>query len=995
MVKYYTAGSSALAPDSQDDDKFSRRSSFSAIENDKSTKNNNSRTNLQTLDDNQSPHNSRDDSETTNTLSPHSSFHVLNSGRIRNNISRDSLRNAENNALSNNQPSFYRGNGRSENNRKKRGNFLLRRKKGMAGLIISLSLMIGGGFFLGGTNSLLAPAINEVVTEQVDTQYASGLQRYLKITSYQLDNTALDTSVTGKLKYTKMSPTFKNNLERNGITVNGSGTKRTLTFEGETITASDFQRVYNDNVAFREAYTTAKRGRIMGVFDKYATAILNKFSITRNLWDKFKQKNNASVNEQAFNETMTNKLNNGTETSLRTNYGDEDQKPVTTIDPETGQEVPVMTTDPETGQEVPKTETILEKHENNSGTASTSSTSQAKSFLESVTSRIQQVTSFSCTVMQVINMVSIAVAANEIYQSIQFFMGLAENPSKMQMGYGSDSAIMAFLNFMTQSRTTKVEDYAGLKYDGDITEDKDVISLGTDEVTGSPMESQGMIKLMTSMPVSIGLAANYSIERISNNTSTNVKSFHGCNLAKSGTALVSIAVSLIPGIGQVKAVGSFLSKLVLGSIITIGVNAILNFLLPTITKAFFTNPIENAIGIPGGELFAMGAFAMFSRFGRSASSQAFGGANVIHAYNKVNNVVLAQDAEVDRHKRSPFDTTSKNTFLGSIVYNFGTTTSTGFLGKIKNLMRNTSSSISTILGQAHAESNLSYITTFGDCPLLESIGAKGDMYCNAITVTDPSTLDLSPDDDTYLQVVLEQLEPDGEEGYEIKKNGDLAKYINYCDNRDSPPGAVDTNILNSLKSLGTGGDLIINLAGSIPGAGDVLDLIDAGLDEKNMDWATGKKCVIDTAPDSEWNTKFKYYQRFIEDQRILEQMGNFGDSQSLVGAYIEEYEAEHPLDNSPSGILARISGLSKDNAELVLNLAYYYDFLDNYDPSTRIAMDGTTSDTPSGEEVIAKLDYKFRYKDFSENFETDNYASRAIVAEHIIYADVRNRNYAA
>ena len=159
-----------------------------------------------------------------------------------------------------------------------------------------------------------------------------------------------------------------------------------------------------------------------------------------------------------------------------------------------------------------------------------------------------------------------------------------------------------------------------------------------------------------------------------------------------------------------------------------------------------------------------------------------------------------------------------------------------------------------------------------------------------------------------------------------------------------------------------------------------------------MDWASGQYCT-NSDENTRWGT-YKYYQRYIQDQRILEQLGAYEDSKNPVIGYLEEYEAENPLDNSPSGYLARISGLSKDDAQLILDVAYYYNFLDNYDAGTRIAMDVDTSDTLNGEEVIAKLDYEFRYKSFEKNFESDNHASEAIVAEHVIYADIRNRSYA-
>lgn len=930
MAKFYTVGSSALKPDAQPGD------------------------------------------------NPRDKFHVIEGGKS----SKPDLQEAEQNALTNQEPSFYRGSGRPDTGRKTGKNRLLVRKKGFIGIILSLSLMIGGAAFLSGTNSLLGPALNDVVTEVTDTQYASASRRMLTLTAYQLNNNAVSSSLTGKLRYNAMSKSFQKRLADNGIKVEGSGSKRTLKFQDETISANDFKKVYNDNIEFQTAYTNAKRGRIMGFFDNIANKVYNKLGLNRNIWNNYEQTADSAKDRQAFNETMTKELDGETDASLRTNYGIEKEETYTYTNAE--------------GKEVEGTRPVLEKHETSSGVANTKANIDASNYLKSVSQNVQKNISWACTAMNVVNMVSISIAATEIYQSIKYAMGLEENPSKMKMGYGSESGINDMLNFMTTSSTTEVEDYANMEgYSGNLENDADVIKLGKLEQTGSPLEAEGMVKIMTGLPISLSTVSNYSLERISNKVSTSVSVFRSCNVAKSSTALVSIAVSLIPGLGQAKIVGSFLSKLIAGSIATLAISAFISFLIPTVTKVLFSNAYETATGIPAGELFAKGISAANGRIGRSASSQAAADEATILTYNKVHEAVLAQEAAMDRYQRSPFDISSKNTFLGSIAYNFGTTVSTGFMGKIKNLMRNTSSSISTILGQAHADSNLSYMMTFGDCPLLDSIyHAKGDMYCNPIPITDPSTIDLSPEDEKYLEVIEKELEPDGEENYKIKKNGNLAKYITYCDNRDSPPGAVDSNILTSLKSTGSStGDLIIGLAGSIPVAGDILDLIDSGLDESNMGWATYAKCVA-SSENPDWDSEFKYYQRFIEDQRLLEQMGNYENSQSLVSAFVDEYDTEHPLDNSPSGYLARISGLSKDDAQLVLDIAWYYDFLEDYDANTRIAMDGTASDVLDGETVIAKLDYAFRYRDFSKNFESDTPSSAVIIAEYVIYADIRNRSYA-
>ena len=61
---------------------------------------------------------------------------------------------------------------------------------------------------------------------------------------------------------------------------------------------------------------------------------------------------------------------------------------------------------------------------------------------------------------------------------------------------------------------------------------------------------------------------------------------------------------------------------------------------------------------------------------------------------------------------------------------------------------------------------------------------------------------------------------------------------------------------------------------------------------------------------------------FFAYQRLLEK--------SSVTAYLEEYYEKHPLDNSYEGVLARRSGLTKENVIALLNYAEDLVFLANY-----------------------------------------------------------------
>ena len=67
---------------------------------------------------------------------------------------------------------------------------------------------------------------------------------------------------------------------------------------------------------------------------------------------------------------------------------------------------------------------------------------------------------------------------------------------------------------------------------------------------------------------------------------------------------------------------------------------------------------------------------------------------------------------------------------------------------------------------------------------------------------------------------------------------------------------------------------------------------------------------------------------FFAYQRLLENMGLV--DKSSVTAYLEEYYEKHPLDNSYEGVLARRSGLTKENVIALLNYAEDLVFLANY-----------------------------------------------------------------
>ena len=166
----------------------------------------------------------------------------------------------------------------------------------------------------------------------------------------------------------------------------------------------------------------------------------------------------------------------------------------------------------------------------------------------------------------------------------------------------------------------------------------------------------------------------------------------------------------------------------------------------------------------------------------------------------------------------------------------------------------------------------------------------------------------------------------------IKKDSKLAKYIVYCGQRESPFGIADQNIASDFDKGSTGSSVLDAIIGGIPVVGDVADIISNKSKADNFGYISGKTCVTDNdttgdAPD--WS-ETKKYQRFIEDQRLAESMGLV--EKSAVSAFLDDYYKEHPIDNSYEGILARRSGLTKENVIATLQIMEGMQFIADYEP---------------------------------------------------------------
>lgn len=914
----------------------------------------------------------------------------------------NALRNAENNALKNpSDPSLYTGKGRA-NNQNVKG----KKKKGLGAIITLILIFACGGIFLGGSNSLLGPAMNSLFTTTTDYQYASFSKRAIKLFGVYMNNDSesiVKNNWYGAKKYAEVSDSFKKSLAMNGIEFEGSGRSKTISWthtdtDGKIttktgITASEFVNMLETDVDLYNDYSIAVNNRSTSFYDTSANKTFQHLGNNRNTFKNFEDTGNTELNNKAYNDTVRSRFNND-KTTLQTAGREKhtEEREVTGEDGTVRKETYEVTED------------IRNNGSGTTNNAPEAATNSARSIIDNAAKEVGEVKDWACSAMRVGNMISMAIAANEMYQSIRFFMGLMEPISKTMAGYGDQAPIHQVLNFLSTPATTTTSNFknASISLNGA----NSTISLGEDLVqNGSPLDANGMQVILGNASVNKNaVSSTFSRERLNSTVlgqlSNSSAGTSGCSVLDIGESVVSIGVSVASAIGSggLSIFAGVTKRIILATVSSVAISAFFSFLLPTLAKVFCMNLADYAIGIPGGEIGASGAGAIGSKSAQRNSGHMPGSPARLVEYNKVTNEVLALDAERDRNRLSPFDTSNPNTFFGSIAYSLLPTLTSSKINSLSSLLRSTTSSLSSLLGGVHAEGEgSSYLTTPGDCPNLERIGVEGDMYCNVKTAADQSTIDLSPTDDTYVEKISEGQDCSEDGNCTIDPKSELGKYITYCDNRDSQFGVIDQNILAAMQPsdpLGIAGSAL----GVIPVVGDLLQIFDALSNLENLDWASGAKCV-NSEENSWWQSNGKYYQRYVEDMRILNANGAFEatNSKNPVLAFEEElekqYYEEHPEADTYIGYLSRISGLNLDNTKTVLAFVEYYNYLDQYDPSLRIAMTGDTSEIKNGEQIASEIKqekFTITQKD-SVHIETEN----TIIAVHpVVYADLRNRSYA-
>lgn len=891
------------------------------------------------------------------------------------------------------------------------------KKVGPLGAILAVLLGFAGVSFFG--QMAMPFSLVAQFQENFDSISVSQGVRSRVFLRYQLDNNYVKDCRRAHVfsaDVFKPSSRMRNKLSAHGITFEEIDGVTVMRHNGDIIVADRsqatdgrkwFDDVFENDYDFRQNYMAGARtwrGSVAAWFDTHMDPFLKKLGINRDYWKDYQRSknkaNNGDENDMdGFRQTVAdNADSDSAEGKTRGAAGnmdpgeqlDGDYNPI--VD-ENGNTIPRTDNPNPTGS--PEESSIdLSRNlvtDNADGSQNTSALKEKMKGIGDNLSSLKHISSLAalgtglvCGAADFVGAVSAIVAAYQAAQIIKVTAMIFESVQKTQSGESDGSPLSEVGNSLTQQAEATYTETLATNDAGDVTDQKvttrsrsameanaiGALYGGTSVDMNDPSVKSFNIGDTTNKLFS-SLAGNGTIRQSLLSAGASIAlsaaSFATCTHARFAAAAIGLATDaaeLAACIGGSIAtfgaalVGCFAGEVMESTAIqtakTTLISVVVSFLTPFVASILTRKIATEVAGEDLGNAIVSGANMYMGQNHQSAGGSIASRDSLVGYYQKQNQII-AENARYERETKSPFDVSSKYTFLGSLVSQIAplvTSTSgiTGTLNSASSILGNAVSSLtpkssaisSAIKAQVESDNTEKY------CPNISDIGGVADAFCNPYFITDTSTLETHPAD-IVNEISGNDLDSDEEGNPVVRENSNLAKYIIYCGERSSQWGVADQNIMSQVSPsaddiAGTNisdGNISVSpintVVGALPIIGDTVDMVDSSLKIENMGWITGASCVtgyeksaLETKTES-WSEE-KKYQRFIEDQRLAEAEGLV--EQSAVSKFIAQYYEKNPLDNSFEGILARYSGLTKENVVATIDALEVLSFMSNYDPSS-------------------------------------------------------------
>lgn len=327
-------------------------------------------------------------------------------------------------------------------------------------------------------------------------------------------------------------------------------------------------------------------------------------------------------------------------------------------------------------------------------------------------------------------------------------------------------------------------------------------------------------------------------------------------------------------------------------------------------------------------------------------------ANTIIAYQVEADKAVARKEEAERATLSPFDISSPNTFLGSIVHNLATTllgaygSSNSLFSVVQTTGSVTGEAVANVMGTAKAENVNQKFTAINqdNCATVGTVSVEGDLYCTSHNTVSTKYMNYSMSDWKNSEIGSSI----GDDG-KINEGSELDKFVIMGMDRESTVGVSSAEVCEASQNL-EGGILnkILKFFGKVVGLYRTCKGVDPNV-------ATGANYTFTGNKDE----NLDLYSGYMLYNQVYSLLTEQDSSMALAR---ERYYTKYPRDNSEAGVIARTSGMTKEEAEIALAYNDYLNEIANYNPAERYYFGG---------DVLGDLTGGFKLKVHSDKIAGD------------------------
>lgn len=591
-----------------------------------------------------------------------------------------------------------------------------------------------------------------------------------------------------------------------------------IMFDNEIITADNFVATVESNPVMYAAYSKALNISTRYYYSKEVESVLRRFGLSRSNFSTWEEQD-LSSNNVAFHDAVESVLSNKSSVL------------VSGLD--------LYYDDDEDEESTDYDHTFSYQV----------SDSNASALINGVSNRTKSTSAVSAT-EKAATLLNTAVSSSEPYLAAKAFLLTEEAIQRARID--GDGPVNTVMNALSKATEVKVYD---VESGAEKTIKKSILGTGN------------FVAAFSDSPFSQGDALSYSRDRIINTIGgADSGIINGTSIASSGDKKFSLLTTIT---GRADADSNVISK-----------NT------TSIENTFYGNSIETFQSTVGANRIVEGGAFLSNLINLNVLGAMPSDTEQISSYQQEVEAVLARRAEADRATLSPFDISSPNTLFGSLARKFAVSyaenvdsSSVPTLVAFGDII---TSSLSGLIGSAHAESEEKYSLINGDCPTAQSVGVEGDLYCNTHNTVNT----------TYMSYTLEDyknsaiggsLNADGS----IKDDSALAQFVALGMGREVTVGVESSDTCERWKDFSGNQGLfgkITDALTSLFGLYESCRGVDSSI-------ATGANYTLSSSNGNRENVKL--YSGYIMYQMVSSLIS---DAENQVTAYKERYYAAHPYD---------------------------------------------------------------------------------------------------